>query len=371
VAHPSPDLYGSDLQMLESVTALADAGWQVSLVMPSDGPLAPRAVAAGAQVHVAQFPVLRKALLHPRRLVGFVAAAARATWSARRWLREAGADALYINTLTLPTWVLAGRLAKVPVLVHVHEAEQDAALVVRAGLTAPLLGAQRVVANSQAAARALVRPFGPLARRTHVVYNGFDGPAAPPSAPVREPGDRLHLVLVGRLSPRKGSDVALAAVARLVADGRDVRLDLAGTAFAGYEWFADELAERAAQPDLAGRVRLLGYVADRWGTLAGADVVLVPSRVEPFGNTAVEAMLAARPVVACATQGLVEIITDGTNGLLVPPGDAEALAGAVARLADDPSFAAGLATDARAEALRRFGLARYAREITAQVDALV
>ncbi|MCL2090022.1 MAG: glycosyltransferase family 4 protein [Micrococcales bacterium] len=369
IAHPSPDLYGSDLQMLESVTAAVDDGWQVSLVMPSDGPLAPRAAEAGAQVRIADFPVLRKALLHPRRLFGFLVAAGRATVAARRWLRQAGADVLYVNTLTLPTWVLAGRLAGVRVLVHVHEAEEDAPLVVRAGLTAPLLAAHRVVANSRTAAAALARPFGALARRTQVVYNGVAGPPGPPSPPDR--GTTVRLLLVGRLSPRKGSDVALEAVARLVADGRDVTIDLAGTAFAGYEWFADGLAARAAEPDLAGRVRLLGYVADRWSALADADVVLVPSRVEPFGNTAVEAMLAARPVVVSATQGLVEIVTADRTGLLVPVADADALAGAVARLADDPALAARLADAGRREALDRFGVARYARELTAQLDALL
>ncbi len=371
VAHPSPDLYGSDLQMLESVAAAVDDGWQTTLVMPSDGPLAPRAVEAGAQVRIADFPVLRKTLLHPRRWGGLVVSTVRATSAARRWLREARADVLYVNTLTLPTWVLAGRLAGVPVLVHVHEAEEDAPLVVRAGLTAPLLFAHRVVANSRTAAAALARPFGGLARRTRVIYNGVAGPGEPPSAPTRAVGAPVRLLLVGRLSPRKGSDVALEAVARLVADGRDVTIDLAGTAFAGYEWFADELAARAAEPDLAGRVRLLGYVADRWSALAEADVVLVPSRAEPFGNTAVEAMLAARPVVASATQGLVEIVTDGATGLLVPPADAAALADAVARLADDPAFATRLATAGRAEALRRFGVDRYARELTAELDALV
>jgi len=357
--------------MLESVTALVRAGWRVTLVMPSDGPLAPRAVQAGAQVRTASFPVLRKALLHPRRLAGFVGASVRATLAARRWLRQAGADALYVNTLTLPTWLMAGRLAGVPVLVHVHEAEQDAPLALRAGLTAPLLLARRVVANSQAAAATLTRPFGALARRTRVVYNGVDGPPDDPQPPARRAGAPVRLLLVGRLSPRKGSDVALEAAARLAGQGRDVTISLAGTAFTGYEWFADQLAARAAEPDLAGRVRLLGYVPDRWSLLADADVVLVPSRVEPFGNTAVEAMLAVRPVVASATQGLVEVVTDGRTGLLVPPDDAPALADAVARLADDPALATALATAGRAEALRRFGVARYARELTAELDALV
>ena len=68
-----------------------------------------------------------------------------------------------------------------------------------------------------------------------------------------------------------------------------------GTTFPGYEWFEQRLRERAARPDLAGHVRFAGYLHPTWPALADADVVLVPSRVEPFGNTAVEALHARRP----------------------------------------------------------------------------
>jgi hypothetical protein len=370
IAHPSPDLYGSDLQLLESVGAFVARGWQVTLMMPAEGPLAARAVAAGAQVRIARFPVLRKALLRPRALAGLVIDAVRATDAARRWLTAVGADVLYVNTLTVPTWVFAGRLARVSVLSHVHEAEEDAGLPVRAVLTAPLLLSHRVVANSATAARALSRPFSVLARRTAVVYNGVPGPVDEPVPPRRRPQDSVRLLLVGRLSPRKGTDVALEAVARLVAEGRDVSLRLAGSAFAGYEWFEEQLATRAAAADLAGRVELLGYVTDRWAELERADIVLVPSRVEPFGNTAVEALLAARPLVASATQGLVEIVRDEETGLLVAADDAAALARAVGRLADDPTFARSLAVAGRDDALARFGVRRYRDEMCAVIDRL-
>jgi glycosyltransferase involved in cell wall biosynthesis len=169
-------------------------------------------------------------------------------------------------------------------------------------------------------------------------------------------------VLVGRLSPRKGTDVALEAVALLRQAGRDVRLTLCGSVFAGYEWFEDQLRARAAEADLAGGVELVGY-ADPWEWFARADVVVVPSRVEPFGNVAVQAMLAGRPVVASRTQGLAEIVRDGETGLLVPPDDPAALAGALAELLGDPSRAAALAQAGRRDAAERFGAQRYREQM--------
>ena len=64
--------------------------------------------------------------------------------------------------------------------------------------------------------------------------------------------------------------------------------------------------------------------------------MLVPSRVEPLGNTAVEAIFAQRPLVASRVQGLTEIVEDGRTRLLVPPGDPAALADAIARFLEDP-----------------------------------
>ncbi len=193
---------------------------------------------------------------------------------------------------------------------------------------------------------------------------GEDVPAQP------EPGV-VRLALVGRLSPRKGTDVALEAVAILARAGRDVRLRVCGSTFPGYEWFETELRERAAQPDLDGRVELLGYVSPTWPEVQRADVVLVPSRVEPFGNTAVEALLAGRPVVASRTQGLAEIVRDRETGLLVEPGDPAALAAAIADLADDVDLRHRLAEDGRRDALARFGVDRYAADVRRELRSLL
>ena len=371
VAHPSADLYGSDLQLVESVAGLTAAGWHVVVSLPQDGPLAGRLRAAGAAVEVLAVPVLRKSLLSPAGLVLLARDTARALPAMVGRLRSLRPDAVYVNTVTIPLWLAAARLAGRPALCHVHEAEDDAARAVAVLLNAPLLLARTVVVNSHAAAATLLRAVPALRRRTEVVHNGVSGPEAEPAPPAAAPpaGPRT-VVLVGRLSPRKGTDVAVEAVARLRADGRDVRLELCGSTFPGYEWFEEELRTRAAAPDLAGAVGFAGYTSPTWPALAAADVVLVPSRAEPFGNTAVEAQLAARPVVASAVQGLREIVTPGGTGLLVPPDDPAALAAAIAELLDDPVRARALATAGRESAVRRFSPERYRAAVVAVLERL-
>jgi glycosyltransferase involved in cell wall biosynthesis len=372
VAHHTPDLYGSDLQLLESVSAMVAGGFSVVVTVPYDGPLVPLLRERGARVHFLDMPVLRKSLLTPRGILALAGDSARGLWRAVRFLRRHQAAAVYVNTLTIPVWLLAARLARTPSLAHVHEAQDDGPRALRAVLVAPLLLARTSVVNSGASVRSIRNALPAAARRSTVVYNGIaDAPEAPhPPEPVL-PGTPAHLVQVGRLSPRKGTDVALEAVAELTRRGRDVRLDVYGTVFEGYEWFEEQLRERASRDDRRDRVTFGGYVHPTWAALEEATVVLVPSRTEPFGNTAVEAQLAMRPVVASAVQGLTEIVTDEETGLLVPPEDPVALADALERLLDDPPFAAGIASAARAQALARFSSAGYRQRILEAVNALV
>jgi glycosyltransferase involved in cell wall biosynthesis len=295
LAHASVELYGSDLQLVETVAGCIDAGADVVVVLPGDGPLAGRMRDVGARVEILDVPVLRKAHLTPRGLVALGARMLRALGPTARLIRRVRPDSMMVNTLTIPTWLAAARLAGVPPVCHVHEAEADAPWVVRVGLAAPLLLAQDIIVNSATARDVVVSAVPVLRRRTRVVYNGVPGPtvddlgtrdlgpardgAAPEGSAALFPGadgdagaapGPTHVVLVGRLSPRKGTDVALEAVALLRRAGRDVRLTLCGSVFAGYEWFEDQLRGRADEADLAGAVELVGYV-DPWEWFARGD----------------------------------------------------------------------------------------------------
>ncbi|WP_313408294.1 glycosyltransferase family 4 protein [Aeromicrobium sp.] len=363
LAHPSSELYGSDLQLAETAGAFATAGHEVTVVLPQDGPLVEVLRARGARTVVTDFPVLRKAFLNPRGLVRLAAATLRTLPAL--WRHVGAADVVWVNTITVPGWLAVARLRGRDAVCHVHEAEDEGHRLVRTALALPLVLARRIVCNSAAARHSLTAVVPALGRRTTVVHNGVEGPTEGATAlPVRIPGDPARIAMIGRFSPRKGTDVALEAVARLRAEGRDVSLGLCGSTFEGYEWFEQDLRKRSAQPDLAGSVEFLGFVRPVWSVLAGADVVLVPSRVEPFGNTAVEALLAERPLVASRTQGLREIVEDGVTGLHAEPGDADSLATAIARLLDDPALARRLAETGGREARRRFSTEAYGRAVT-------
>ncbi len=159
--------------------------------------------------------------------------------------------------------------------------------------------------------------------------------------------------LFGRIAPWKGQHVFLEALARL--DG--VHGVVVGEALFGEEDDARMLPALAKELGLRDRLRFLGFQEDVRPWMGACDVVVHTSTApEPFGRVIAEAMLLERPVVATRGGGVEELVEHGVTGLLVPPGDAQALAGAVRHVLSHPQEAAALARRARRRAMRLFAL---------------
>ncbi|PRY49343.1 GT2 family glycosyltransferase [Geodermatophilus tzadiensis] len=369
VVHPGADLYGADRMLLESVDALRSE-FDVTVAVPGPGPLVGALEARGVRVVRCPMPVLRNAALRPRGAVRLAADAVRGVLPALRLVRRHGAAGVYVNTVTVPTWPLLARLARRPCVVHVHEAERSLPGPLRRALALSPALATRVLVNSGFTHEVLTEVAPRLHRRSTVLHNAVRGPAAPVPARPR-PHDPVRLLFVGRLSPRKGPQVAVAALADLVARGVDARLDLVGSVFPGYEWFEAELRAQVVAAGVADRVAFLGFRPDVAPALAAADVVLVPSVAEEsFGNAAVEAVLAARPLVVSDSSGLREAVAGFGSVQVVAPGRPAAWADAVERLLADWPRVRDLAVADAAEARRRHAPERYRAGLVATVAAL-
>ncbi|PWJ56041.1 Glycosyltransferase involved in cell wall bisynthesis [Quadrisphaera granulorum] len=371
VTHPGAELYGSDRMVLESVQGLLEDGWTVTVALPGEGPLTALLAAAGADCRTVPTPVLRKSAATPRGLISLAASVLRTAPAAWRLLRAERPAAVYVSTLTTPLWLLLAKTARVPVICHVHEAEGNARPLVRLVLTAPLLLADRILVNSRYALDVLLSSVPSLRTRSSVVLNGVRGPEASPVPRPRRSEESLQLVYVGRLSERKGVFVALDAFERLVLSGQDVELTLVGDVFGEHVEVAEQLEQRLAAPAIAGRVHRSGFSIGIWDHLAAADVVLVPSVLpEPFGNTAVEGVLAGRPVVASALGGLPEAVAGVASAQLVEPGSASALADAVLAVSSDLDRFSQCAIRDAQDAVFRFSPQRYRRDIAGSVSDL-
>ncbi|ALE05154.1 hypothetical protein AL755_06120 [Arthrobacter sp. ERGS1:01] len=370
VAHSGAELYGADRVLLESVTGMVARGLRVVVTLPSGGALVAELERAGATVVIVRVPVLRKSFLSVAGLFTLARESMSGAWRGARLIRRIGPDLLYVNTVTIPLWPVLGRLAGRRVLVHVHEAERTARKALRVALAAPLLCATTIVANSRYSADTLAQTLPRLRARTTVIYNGVPGPAqpVPPRSAVESP---LRVLYVGRLSSRKGVHTAIAAVASARDAGLDVQLDLVGAVFPGYEWYADQLHEQVEQLGLDGSVTFHGFQGDVWAFYAAADVAIVPSGLdEPFGDTAVEALLAARPLIVSRTPGLSEAAGGFDSVQFVDVDDAGAVARALATAVEQWPLLREQAVANAALAAMRYSPERYSDAVCAELERL-
>jgi len=224
--------------------------------------------------------------------------------------------------------------------------------------------ADHIVVNAEAIKRDLLQRGYDAAHLT-VIPNGIDCERfrvpgngekvrrewnIPPGVPV--------VGVLARLLRIKGQDVFLRAAALMAAKKPEVRFVIVGGNNVDRE-YEDELKRLTAQLGLEGRVVFTGFRTDVPDLLAALSVVVSPSLgLEGLSNSLLESMAAGLPVVATRVGGTPEIVEDGVTGLLVTPGDAEALAGAISKLLVDTTTAKRLGQSARRRVFTRYSLER-------------
>jgi glycosyltransferase involved in cell wall biosynthesis len=268
--------------------------------------------------------------------------------------RERRIDILHAYLISSNVYgTLAGQLAGVPVLIT---SRRDTGFsrnwrlrAVEEWLINPLV--DRVTAASPAVAAVARREHGLHNGKVVTIPNGLDlaewDLRRYPRAEVRREwglaeGD-CAVGVVGHLSPVKGQADLIEAAARLGPEREGVRLFVIGDGP-----LRARLEARTAALGLSGRVVFTGVRGDVARLLAMLDVVVVPSHTEGMSNALLEAMAMARPVVATAVDGNLDVVRDGVTGLLVPPRDPAALATAILRLVDGPEYARAMGNAARA-----------------------
>jgi glycosyltransferase involved in cell wall biosynthesis len=170
--------------------------------------------------------------------------------------------------------------------------------------------------------------------------------------------------MVGRIAPWKGQHVFLEAFARAFGGGNEVAVVVGDAMFGEAEVaYGRGLREMTQTLGIADRVEFAGFRRDVWAELARMDVFVHASvSPEPFGQVIVEAMLAGVPVIASAAGGPAEILTNGVDGLLYPPGDVDALVEALQQVRASVLVRNDLITNARVRA-RQFSPQTSARAL--------
>jgi glycosyltransferase involved in cell wall biosynthesis len=352
--HSSDELYGADRMLLEMVAA-AGVDTDVEVWLPNDlahpaTPLCEEMAARNVPVRHLALPVMRRAYQNPRGLAVLAMKSLRLVGL----LRSARPDAVYCTTSAVLLAAPVARLARVPHVVgHFQEiwSRSDRTII---GL--PARACHSLLSISEAVSRSLPRS---VRSRTVVVPNGTPEPLR--MVPLTGRSGALIFLVASRWNAWKGHQTLLAAWDLAGSPGRLVVLG--GAPPSGESVDVVAVAAALERPE---SVSIVGEVTDPSGYIEAADVVIMPSDApEPFGLVAIEAFARGRPVIASAAGGLLDIVTDGTDGWLFPPGDAAALAGVLSSLTRESVVSAGAQGRRTYEA--RFTVERFAQAWRAAV----
>jgi glycosyltransferase involved in cell wall biosynthesis len=329
---------GTERALLQLVAGLDRARWR-PVVVHADVPGATQLASESAALGARTVAVERGA--SPWRGVASIPALTRT-------LRREGPAVFHAHqtwSLSCRYGIVAAALARVPARVASAQlfVEMPRLLAVDAQHALLSRCLHRHVAVSRHVAGRLHDRLGVAEERITVIHNAVEARAPEPRNDVLRArldvrSDRALALTVARLEAQKGITDLLDAAAMLP----DVVFAIAGE---GPQ--RDQLVAKAATLGVADRVRWLGHRDDVPALLAAADLFVLPSLNEGLPLAAMEAMLAGVPIVATDAGGTGEIVRDGITGVLVPPGDPEALSASIRALLSDRPRAARLAIAAR------------------------
>jgi len=363
---------GAERSLLELVQRLDRQRFEPLAILPGEGPLA--TALRRADVSVTFRPLCRfKRTRQPGALARYGANWFRQTASLALHLRQQRIDLLHANSTNAALYgVPAARLAGRPSVWHLRDLRPLRP-------HAPLLGrlATRVVAISHAVADHAAASGVP-GDKIVTIWNGIDSQVFHPrivGTRVREelglPAEAFVAVMVAQMVPWKGHRYFLEAARRVLAEAPAAYFLIVGEdLFHDHPDYGPELHALAQRLGLGGRLIFTGYRSDVAEVLAAADVLVMPSLGEPFGRTLLEAMSLAKPVIATAWGGPLEIVANGRTGFLVPPANAGALAKALVALARDPARARSFGQQGRLRVERYFTAVEHCRRIEELYDEI-
>ncbi|MBI4982583.1 MAG: lipopolysaccharide heptosyltransferase II [Candidatus Omnitrophica bacterium] len=211
----------------------------------------------------------------------------------------------------------------------------------------PMAWGKRVIALSNVIARHMIDDFGLTHERVRIIPRSVDLEKFKFSDPKAKRKTIFNVGIVGRITPLKGHLYFIKAMAKLAKNCPNLKIWIVGDAPQSKETHKEELQVLVKRLGLWNNTVFLGYQKDIPEILSQLDVlVLATTTHEAFGRVIIEAQAAGVPVVATKVGGVIDIIEDQKNGLLVPPADPSSMADAVEKIYKDPVFAARLAENA-------------------------
>lgn len=361
--HGSSDLYGASKIFLNSITALREAGHQVTVVLSEDGPLAKELESSGIELHFQKMGILRRKYFNLPGLLN----RAKTIWKAKKFLEklitEKQITHLYSNTSAVLVGAFVAKERGIRHIWHLHE------ILVGPQWFVSLMGmlinryADLVVVVSQAVWdnwKSKVSESKML-----LLYNGIDySPYLLQSTDIRneipKAEGKILIGMIGRVNHWKGQPYFLEMAKELIHEYQNIHFLIVGDAYPGTEAFVTEMLEKIKTLGLNEHITYLGYREDIPAILQSLDIFVLPSTLpDPLPTVILEAMASSKPVIATQHGGACEMIIHNETGYLIPWSNAKEGAQFIGKLIADKTKREEMGAKGKVRVLEKFSSDTY------------
>jgi glycosyltransferase involved in cell wall biosynthesis len=363
----SSEGYGSAKIIQQVLRIYLNEGFTPIILLTNSGPLQDILEKEGLSVYVQNLGILRRKYVSPQGLLNRLSK----NLKAYRFLTELHLkyqfELVYSNTLAVIVGAYWAKRRQIPHIWHIHEILPGPGPLVK--MLAGLLdqSTPRPIAVSQAVAE----HWKPLLKKSkiEVIHNGlpyadFQVEYSDTKAKLGLSPEQVIIGMIGRINPGKGQLFFLELADRLSKKFPKTHFILVGDPFPGYEPILEEIRNEIRDKGLESKVNYLGFRDDIPKVMAALDVFVLPSILpDSFPTVILEAMAAAKPVVATRSGGASEMVLEGETGFLIPISSVEKGVEALQKLIQDPDLRQKMGEAGRKRVLKEFGLEAFEEKI--------
>jgi glycosyltransferase involved in cell wall biosynthesis len=348
----SQDIHGGgQISLLELLKKIDKTKFKPLVVLSEAGKLQKAVEQINLDYKIISMPAIK-----PRGIFSFIGT----IWKLSRVIRQRQITLVHTNTTRATIYVsLATLVLNIPVVWHVRIPHTDGLLDRYLASTSSF-----IIVVSQA----VKKRFNWLKKeKIKVIYNGVDTKSFSPGQPsdgimskFNLKNENVVIGAVGRISPEKGLEFLISAIKDVIKVYSHAKVLIVGEGNTQYHF---ALQTKVDELSLSSNVIFTGFHEDVPEILRCIDIFCLPSMTEGFNRTLLEAMSCGLPIIATSVGGNVEIIQDGVNGLLVPPGNSSALASAIIELLQNKRKAQKMGTEGRRVVEQNFNIQTNVNQI--------
>lgn len=337
--HAGAEMYGADKVLLELLNGLDKEMFEPIVLLPTEGPLVKELNSIGIEVHVMDYPILRRKIFNPKGIIKYFIQYIKYSHKIMKFMKKQNISLVHVNTTAVLEGLYLKLLFKKKFIWHVHEIIVSPKIVYK--VTSYLLNFSNQIVTVSNSTKQHLLDSGVLKNKDiQVIYNGVNNEIYHPNHNVKYlykefdiPENALIVGNIGRINSWKGQKDFVRALAPVLKKHENVYALIVGGVFESETHFLEELKLEVEKSGAQEKIRISDFRDDVAVVHDFIDIFVLPStNPDPLPTVVLESMASRNPIIGYAHGGVTEMVKQNENGILVEPLDTELLGDAVESL---------------------------------------